>query len=175
MSRAFFDTNVVVYAAYRTPDLRHATAQNLLERHLEEGSMVVSTQVLQETYSVLTRKMRLSGPAVLAYVTYLANQEVVPSSASFVLRALGLAQRQQLSVWDALMVQAALESNCAVLYTEDLQAGMRFGSLEVVNPFTLSAHEASPAAPLKVPAPRARRAASAATAASKPAPRRPRK
>lgn len=175
MSRAFFDTNVVVYAAYRTPDQRHVAAQNLLERHLEEGSMVVSTQVLQETYSVLTRKMRLSGPAVLAYVTHLANQEVVPSSANFVLRALGLAQRHQLSVWDALMVLAALESNCAVLYTEDLQAGMRFGSLEVVNPFTLSAHEASPAAPLKAPAPRARRAASAAAAASKPAPHRPRK
>ena len=175
MSRAFFDTNVVVYAAYRTPDLRHVTAQNLLERHLEEGSMVVSTQVLQETYSVLTRKMRLSGPAVLAYVTHLASQEVVPSSASFVLRALALAQRHQLSAWDALMVQAALESNCAVLYTEDLQAGMRFGELEVVNPFKLQAHEPAPERPIKAPAPPARRAASAAAGASRPAPRRPRK
>lgn len=175
MSRAFFDTNVVVHAAYRTPDLRHETARLLLERHLQEGSVVVSTQVLQETYSVLTRKMRLSGPAVLAYVSHLAGQEVVPAAAGFVLRALALAQSHQLSVWDALMVQAALESNCTVLYTEDLQAGMRFGSLEVVNPFKLSAHEAVPTAPITAPAPPRRRAASAAAGASKPASRRPRR
>jgi predicted nucleic acid-binding protein len=175
MTRAFFDTNVVVYAAHRTPDLKHETAQRLLEHHLEEGSLVVSTQVLQETYSVLTRKKMLSGPASLAWVTHLANQEVVPAQASSVLRALALAQRHQLSVWDALMVQAALDSACDVLYTEDLQAGMRFGTLEIVNPFQLSAHEPTPAPPVKASAPPRRRAASAAPAAPAPAARRPRK
>lgn len=189
MTRAFFDTNVVVYAVQPTPDLRKDAAQRLLDRHLDDGTLVVSSQVLQETYSVLTTKKGVTGPAALALVTALAEEEVVPSQASFVLRAVALAQRHQLSIWDALVVQAALDSSCDVLYTEDLQSGMRFGDLEVVNPFSLSAHEAAPGPALTAPAAPAakaqapRGAASAARAASptaappasRPAPRRPRK
>jgi hypothetical protein len=49
-----------------------------------------------------------------------------------------------LQTWDALIVQAALEADCQVLYSEDLQAGRRFGALHVVNPFATQAHEAPP-------------------------------
>jgi hypothetical protein len=58
-------------------------------------------------------------------------------------------------VWDALIVQAALAARCTTLFTEDLQAGQRFGELEIVNPFDDAVH-----APHAVwPAPAARKAA----------------
>ena len=144
MRRGFFDTNVVVYAAIRSPDPRHVTAQRLLTDHIADSSMVCSTQVLQETYSVLTTKKGVQRDAALAVVKALAKEEVVPSKSAFVLRSIELSQRYQLSVWDGLMVQAALDADCDVLYTEDLPAGMRFGKLEVVNPFRVSAHQAQP-------------------------------
>ncbi len=54
---------------------------------------------------------------------------------STVLRAVHLHQTASLSFWDALIVQAALEGSCKTLYSEDLQAGRRFGELEIENPF----------------------------------------
>jgi predicted nucleic acid-binding protein len=189
VTRAFFDTNVVVYALHPSIDLRHEIAERLLSEHLVGGTMVLSTQVLQETYSVLTRKLRVEHSIALASVASVAREEVFPSTGEFVVRSLALVQRYQLSVWDALLVGAALESGCNVLYTEDLPSGMRFGDLVVVDPFSLSAHESTPGVALTAPAapapkPRApRRAAPAAqaaapgagTPASRPAPRRPRK
>jgi predicted nucleic acid-binding protein len=43
-----------------------------------------------------------------------------------------------------MIVQAAVESGCDTLFTEDLQAGRRFDSVEVVNPFDQKAHEPAP-------------------------------
>ena len=75
------------------------------------------------------------------------------ADADSVRRGLALSQRYRLSSWDGLIVQAALDSGCTTLFTEDLQAGQRFGELEVVNPFADTAHEAVPS----WPAPRAAR------------------
>ncbi|HWS74303.1 MAG TPA: hypothetical protein VN324_04080, partial [Quisquiliibacterium sp.] len=75
-------------------------------------------------------------------IATLAQERVVPSTGEFVVRAVALARRYELSLWDALVVRAAIEAECDVLFTEDLQDGMRFGELRVVNPFALRAHEA---------------------------------
>jgi hypothetical protein len=59
-------------------------------------------------------------------------------------RGLELHQAHSLALWDGLIVQAALDSRCAILLSEDLQHGRRFGSLEVANPFLAdAAHEAA--------------------------------
>ena len=51
------------------------------------------------------------------------------------LAAIDLHRLHGFSIWDALVVRAALVSRCRVLYTEDLQHGQRIDGLEVVNPF----------------------------------------
>lgn len=143
--KAFFDTNVMVYAVDPTAGLKHAQADALMARHMVERTLVLSTQVLQEGYSVLTRKKQVPTDVALQVVSTWAEEAVVPSSVELVLAGLALSRRYQLSVWDGLIVQAALQARCDVVFSEDLQAGMRFGDLEVVNPFTLGAHEAEPA------------------------------
>jgi predicted nucleic acid-binding protein len=40
-----------------------------------------------------------------------------------------------LSFWDALIVQAALDANCRVLYSEDFQSGRTIRGLRIRNPF----------------------------------------
>lgn len=68
-------------------------------------------------------------------------------NAGFVLDALLLAQRHQLSVWEALIGQATLAAGWTTLFTEDMQAGQRFGEIEVVNPFDDTVHRPSTAWP----------------------------
>lgn len=139
--RSFFDTNVVVYAHDRAEPRKRELAMPLMEQHSAANTMVLSTQVLVESYNALQRAALLSRQQALEIVESLTDEHVVPTDASLVVRALRLAQEHQLSHWDGLVVQAALDAGCGVLFTEDLQAGQRFGDLEAVNPFAQAAHE----------------------------------
>jgi predicted nucleic acid-binding protein len=141
---AFFDTNVIVYAHDRGAGLKQQRAIDLLDRHARSGSLVVSTQVLVESYNALQRAAMLTRQAALTVVETLTRAHVVPADAASVLRGLQLALHHQLSHWDGLVVQAALDAGCSVLFSEDMQAGMRFGEMEIVNPFVDATHEPRP-------------------------------
>lgn len=135
--KSFVDTNILVYAEDRDAGARHERSRVLVERLWESGKGVLSLQVLQEYFVTVTRK--LSRPmdrrtALEAVEQYLAWHVVEPDGA-MLLSAIQLADKNRLSFWDALVVQAALEGGCAVLYTEDLNHGQRFDSLEIRNPF----------------------------------------
>ena len=144
---AFVDTNVIVYAHDRMGHAKRDRARALLENLALDGSLTVSTQVLQETYNALIRKALVEPAKALSAVEKLAGARVVGSNADFVLDAIRLSQRFQLSVWDALIVQAALAARCTRLFTEDMQAGQRFGDLEIVNPFDDAVHAPRAARP----------------------------
>ena len=152
----FFDTNVIVYAYDPGAGLKQVRAHELLEQHASDRTITISTQVLQETYSVLVRKRYLDPAQALRVLDGLSEGRVVPADAASVLRGLQLSQRYQLSPWDGLIVQAALDAGCTTLFTEDLQAGQRFGELEVVNPFVDAVHEPRAAFPASAPAKRKR-------------------
>ena len=137
----FFDTNVLVYVFDRAESIKQARAQELVTAHMTARDMVLSTQVLQELYVTLTRKKQLGAADALEVVTIFGQERIVPASADLVLRGLALSQERQLSAWDALIVQAALQAGCTTLYSEDFQNGARFDELVVLNPFLLQAHE----------------------------------
>jgi predicted nucleic acid-binding protein len=139
----FFDTNVLFYLVDGNAPAKRARAQELFAAHSRAGDLVLSTQVLVELYSALTRKGVRSAADALELVQLMAQERVQSANAAFVERALQLAHSRQLSSWDALIVQAALDADCSTLLTEDLQSGERFGAgrLTVVNPFALAAHE----------------------------------
>ncbi len=145
--RCFFDTNVLVYS--RDPDdaAKRAHARALIEKSIEEESFVVSTQVLVEFYATSVRR-RLLGPAqALELIRFWGGHDTVPHTPDLVIRGLELHQAHSLSVWDGLIVQAALDARCDVLFSEDLQHGRRFGDLEVANPFLPAAAHEAPARP----------------------------
>jgi len=70
-----------------------------------------------------------------ARVEALGRLEVVAPRVEDLLAAIDLHRLHSLSIWDALVVRTALVAGCRVLYTEDLQHGRRFETLEVANPF----------------------------------------
>jgi predicted nucleic acid-binding protein len=109
-----------------------------------------------ELLRVARIKALVESAAALFAVEKRAAARVVGSNADFVLDALRLARRLRSSVWNALTVQAALAARCTTLFSEDLQAGLRFGDLEVINPFADTAHEPRAAYRTKAPAKRRR-------------------
>jgi predicted nucleic acid-binding protein len=171
--RHFFDTNVLVYTRDPEDPVKQARARALIERAIEEGAFVLSTQVLLEFYATALRR-RLLGPSqALALVRFWGSLDVVPHSAELIARGLELHQAHRLSVWDGLIVQAALDAGCDVLFSEDLQHGRRFGALEVVNPFAAGGtHEPdAPAYGAGVSRKRSREAAQASPSPARPGPK----
>lgn len=135
--RSFIDTNVFVYAADESPESRrkHDIATALLAER--SSDLVVSTQVLQEFYVVVTRKLRPPVPELRAAsaVHGMARLEVVQVDVPLVLAAVALSRSAGLSLWDALMIEAARYASCPQIITEDLQHGQVFDGVTVQNPF----------------------------------------
>ena len=135
--KAFVDTNVLVYAYDRAAGAKRDLARDLLEALWNEGRGVLSTQVLQEFYVNIRRKTRppVSQEVARALVAdYLVWDPIVNDGAT-VLEAVDVGHRYQLSLWDALIVVAARKGDASVLYSEDLNHGQSFGSVQVLNPF----------------------------------------
>ncbi len=136
--RAFLDTNIFVYAA-DDADMRKARrAQKLIADAAGSFDGVTSYQVVQEFVNVVLRHFPkpLPNSEIERYlVAVFQPLSVVHSSLPLFSRALQIQNRYRLSWYDALIVAAATEAGCSILYSEDLQHGQSFGSMTVKNPF----------------------------------------
>ena len=134
---SFVDTKILVYAEDRDAKTKHELARDLVVKLWDERSGVLSVQVLQEFYVNVTRKLKkpLSSAKALEVVEEYLTWTVVENTGKLLTTAVELQQKTQLSFWDAMVVQAAIDGGCDTLYSEDLNAGQRFGALVVVNPF----------------------------------------
>jgi len=135
--RAFFDSNVIVYAMSPSDPAKFTAARDLLGSAVENRRGVISAQVLGETFVTLTQKVPkpLSREAALANLRALSCLHVVPLTGELVFRAIEIQGEHQLSYWDALIVAAAEGAGCETLWSEDLSDGRAYGSVTVRNPF----------------------------------------
>lgn len=132
---AFIDTNVLVYCTDAGAPAKQRRARSLVARLSAAGEAVVSTQVLIELFHTLTRQQRMPPDAAQAVVLACTAWPVVDSDLALVRAAMEHSIRQQLSIWDAMVVEAALRANVQTLYSEDFSHGRRYGALVVVDPF----------------------------------------
>ncbi len=133
----FFDTNVLVYAADADGLDKQAKAIALFRTCVDAGTVLLSTQVLQEFYVTVTRKLaRPLGPAsALEAMMRLAVLPLVTVTADMIAAAAQLADRSRMSFWDALIVRAAGAGGAEVLYSEDLSHDSIVDGVRIVNPF----------------------------------------
>jgi len=131
----FVDTNVLVCADDALDPAKQAAARGVLRRLFVERSGKLSLQVLQEFFAAATGKLGLAAVDARRRVEIFSHMEVVRLDVDDVLAAIDLHRLHELSIWDALIVRAAVLSGCRTLYTEDLQHGRRFEGLQVVDPF----------------------------------------
>lgn len=134
-AKAFFDTNVLLYLASAERE-KAAIAEQLLS-----CGGVVSVQVLNEFIAVARRKMPLSWIAIAEFTaSFRSTCDIVALTLSVHDRAVHIAERYRVPIYDAMIVAAAIEGGCSMLLTEDFQNGQLFEScLRVFNPFAASA------------------------------------
>ncbi len=133
----FVDTNVLVYGFDKSSSPKKRVAQRLLTELMEEDRLRVSTQVLQELFVTLTKKVsqRCSTEEALAVLEDLTAWPLMVIDYAAVRAAVGLADQARLSFWDALIVVSAARAGAAVLYTEDLNDGQEILGVRICNPF----------------------------------------
>ena len=129
--RSFFDTTILIYAL-SSEQPRAAMAEKLLA----DGGWI-SVQVLNEFAAVARRKLDMSWEETReAFLAIRALCETpTPLSIETHQAALEIAARYGYQIYDALILAAALESHCDILYTEDMQNGQSIGPLIIRNPF----------------------------------------
>lgn len=137
----FADTNILVYAFEASEPLKRAIASQLLRDAVAGRDLVLSTQVLQEFYVSVLRKRLLEQVEAEQAVRLWSENRVIDITPGLVLEAIELHQKHRLSYWDALVVRAAAQAGCTLLYSEDLQHGRKIAGLEIVNPFAREVHE----------------------------------
>jgi predicted nucleic acid-binding protein len=134
----FLDSNIIVYSVDHADARKRDVAESIVVDALQHGTAVISFQVVQETINVLTRRFAVTPTRLdtndLLRTTLDPLWRINPSPALY-RHALEVHELTRISFCDALIVAAALEAGCDLLYTEDLQHGQRFGALTVENPF----------------------------------------
>ena len=130
--KAFFDTNVILYA-FRQDDKRSQVAETLLAAGGE-----LSVQVLNEFVAVARRKLDRSLKDVRSALSILRVfcPEPVPLTVETHERAVQIAERYGYSIFDSLIIAAALHVGAGTLYSEDMRDGQAIDGLTIRNPFS---------------------------------------
>lgn len=138
--RTFIDTNILVYLFDADSNDKKARASARFETEVSAGRALLSTQVLQEFYVVVTRKLSvpLEPETAEAVVRNLSLLPVIGIDTEKIIAAIGRSQKMQLSFWDALIIETALAGGAVRLLTEDLQHGQIIDGLQIENPFLAS-------------------------------------
>ena len=137
-ARHFLDTNIFIYTFDRGAPDKARRANGLVSEALATGAGIISFQVAQEFVAAARKPFQppMSFEQIERYWhTTLRPLLLVHSSPGLFIRALDLARRDQLPWYDSLIVAAAIQGGCEILYSEDMQHGRCFGDLAVQNPF----------------------------------------
>jgi predicted nucleic acid-binding protein len=130
-AKTFFDTNVLLYLLSAD-----AAKADRAEELLARGG-IVSVQVLNEFAAVASRKLGMPWSEIRDALRLIrAICEVESISIETHDRALEIAERYRFSIYDAMIIAAALKAGCNTLYSEDLKDGQRIEKLTILNPFS---------------------------------------
>ena len=136
-AKVFLDSNVLVYAHDVSAGAKNETAREIVGDLWNQRNGALSTQVVQEFFVTVTRKLPQSMDMAVAQrvISDLLKWHVVVNDGQSILDAIELMKRYKFSFRDCLIVQAALHSGAELLLSEDLSSGQKIGSMTIENPF----------------------------------------
>jgi predicted nucleic acid-binding protein len=134
-ARTFFDTNILIYADDQATPAKRRRALKLVAEHRLSRTGVVSLQVLQEYFVMVTRKLGVDAAIARRKVELIAEFDVASPDVLDILAAIDLHRLHGISFWDALIVRSAKQSGCGVLLSEDMQNAREIDGVQIVNPF----------------------------------------
>lgn len=134
----FLDTNIFVYSFDVSTPAKQEIATSLVAQSFGKKSGIISYQVIQEFLNVASNKFKtpLSKDSLAQYLTRFLNPlcKIYPSLGLYQ-DALDIQERWRFSFYDSLIIAAALEAQCDIIYSEDLQHNQLIRSTRIINPF----------------------------------------
>jgi predicted nucleic acid-binding protein len=133
--RTFLDSNIIVYANDAADAGKQENAISLVQKHMRDGTGVLSTQVLQEYAVTALQKLGQAVPVVMHQLHLLESLSVVVIKPDLVRRGLEIKTLYGLSYWDSLIIAAAESAGCNQILSEDLNSAQSFCGMKCINPF----------------------------------------
>jgi predicted nucleic acid-binding protein len=131
--RIFFDTNILVYAHSDLEKDKQEVAARLIQ---SQSEIFISTQVVQEFVNVFISKLKIEIETVELLCSDLeTNFQIFTNDFRTIQKALDVKKRYEFSIWDSLIIAAAIQSGCSILLSEDLQHQQKIDGLTIQNPF----------------------------------------
>ena len=134
MSKIFIDTNILVYTSDEAQLQKQEKAHQMLGQLKNTGNGVVSTQILQEFYAAVTRKLKIDPIKARGLLRTLEVFELVIVDYALIKEAVDSSILNHVSFWDALMVVSARSAQCGTIWTEDLNSGQIIDGVRIENP-----------------------------------------
>lgn len=131
--RIFLDTNIIVYSYSNNEKEKQIIARSLIS----DNQSVISTQVLQELINITTKKLGYSySNALTALDECISNNLLHYNTEVTLMKACRIADQEKFSFYDSLIIASAIETECKILYSEDMQDGRIINEIiKIVNPF----------------------------------------
>lgn len=138
----FIDTNIWVYAYDNHFPDKQQRARKIIISSVRDGYGVLSTQVLGEFFTVVTKKINkpLSVRDARDIIKYMGRMSVQEIDVLIVERALDTLEQYKISYWDSLIIAAAERARCKRIFSEDLNVGQIYHGIEIINPFSANIH-----------------------------------
>jgi predicted nucleic acid-binding protein len=135
--KIFVDTNVLVYGYDTSAGEKHRKASATLKDLWDSGRGVLSTQVLQEFFVTVTRKLPkpMAPDDAETIVGDLLKWDVAVIDGVAILEAIDLHKVHGYSFWDSLILAAAIKEGCTILLSEDLSSNQVIHGVTIKNPF----------------------------------------
>jgi len=132
-NKVALDTNVLIYLHDNSDLLKRTVAQNLLA-----DQPAISTQVISEYLNTTRRLLNLTKEELLIQTAELfTGCTIIPVLPHTLLFAAELVKQYKFQLFDAIIVAAAIEEQCGILYSEDMQHKLVVNNkLTILNPFT---------------------------------------
>ena len=133
--KVFLDTNILIYCYSVDEQEKQEKALKLLDKHSENS--LISTQVINELSNVLFKKFKLSSVEIENTILEIDNHiSIVNFTLTTQIKALKIKDKYKLQFYDSLVIATAIENNCTIVYSEDMQDGLLIEKiLTIVNPF----------------------------------------
>ena len=134
--KVFFDSNILVYFVDEKDPKKQIIAKNLIAEAVQNQNGMLSTQSLQEFYNVVTKKLNCPKEDARKLVKMFSELfPVTKVSVSLIMDAIDISIKNDLSFWDSLILSAATDTGCIIVYSEDMNNGQIISGAKILNPF----------------------------------------
>jgi predicted nucleic acid-binding protein len=136
MPKVFLDTNVLVYAADNADIRKRELARDLLRTQSSENEVFISTQVLQEYFVSITKKLGIEALTAKELLRSFERFGTVVIEPRIISEAIDISILHRFSFWDSLILAAADSIHCEILFSEDFSDGQIVRGVQIKNPFS---------------------------------------